>query len=217
MRNLLAGILVALMAGSSALADIKEIGWADLVPEHPSLVNPLQGVEIDVLEDLGTVARVKLDVKQGFISEDSAEVIEINELIASRLAEGVDLRAINEAVAEYEAELIRRQAMTNPVLDGMLVKIPGYALPLEYSGQGATELFLVPFVGACIHVPPPPPNQILTMSLDKPMAFGGLFEPIWVTGRVKIEQASRSLSFVDGAADIPYGYRLTDVQIEPYK
>lgn len=205
------------MSGAGASADARQIGWADLLPELAPLEHPLQDADLSTRQDLARVARVKADVAQGFLAEDSDAVEEMNALIEARLADGVDLRALEQAVAEYNAELGRRQWMINPSLDGERIRMPGYALPLEFTGTGATEMFLVPFVGACIHVPPPPPNQIVSISLEEPVMVGGLFEPVWVTGRMLVEQSSQSLSLVDGAADIPYGYRLTDVRVEPYE
>lgn len=216
MRPLAALLLAAWTTLGTAAADVREIGCADLIPAHAPLEHPLHGVERAIREDLARLARVRIHVKQGFLSPDSAEVAEAEALIATRKAEGTDLRALDAAVTAYQAELDRRQVSINTALDGQVIRMPGYALPLEFAGTGATELFLVPFVGACIHVPPPPPNQIVTMSLDTPLALKGLFEPVWVTGRVRVEQSSRSLSLVDGSADIPYGYRLTDVRVEPY-
>jgi hypothetical protein len=49
----------------------------------------------------------------------------------------------------------------NKKLDGKTVKIPGYIVPLDHIGFGVVEFMLVPFIGACIHVPPPPPNQLI--------------------------------------------------------
>ena len=46
-------------------------------------------------------------------------------------------------------------------LNGQFVKIPGFVVPLEGTAELTTEFLLVPYFGACIHVPPPPSNQIV--------------------------------------------------------
>ena len=46
-------------------------------------------------------------------------------------------------------------------LDGRYVLLPGYVVPLEFSDSRIIEFLLVPWVGACIHKPPPPANQIV--------------------------------------------------------
>ncbi|MEO0398872.1 MAG: DUF3299 domain-containing protein [Pseudomonadota bacterium] len=68
-------------------------------------------------------------------------------------------------------------------LDGAHIRIPGFVLPFEYSADGKIEEFLlVPYFGACIHTPPPPPNQIVYVVADKPVPLGEQWEPIWATG-----------------------------------
>ena len=50
----------------------------------------------------------------------------------------------------------RGSAAVNPILDGRMVRIPGFIVPLDEDSEGrVTDFFLVPYVGACIHVPPP--------------------------------------------------------------
>ena len=44
----------------------------------------------------------------------------------------------------------------NKSLNGKVVKIPGYLIPLHYEAREIKEFMLVPYIGACIHVPPPP-------------------------------------------------------------
>ncbi|HEX7812311.1 MAG TPA: DUF3299 domain-containing protein, partial [Burkholderiales bacterium] len=102
-------------------------------------------------------------------------------------------------------------------LDGKVVRMPGYLLPLEFSGKEVTEFLLVPYVGACIHSPPPPPNQIVHVKADKPFANLAVFAPIWVTGKMSTGSARKSLSLVDGAADIDIGYSMQASVVEPYK
>lgn len=74
----------------------------------------------------------------------------------------------------------------NRELDGRTVRLPGFIVPLEIDAEGrVTELFLVPFFGACIHVPPPAPNQIVYVILAAPLELGSMADAYWVTGRMK--------------------------------
>jgi hypothetical protein len=75
----------------------------------------------------------------------------------------------------------------NKKLDGKTVKIPGYIVPLDHIGFGVVEFMLVPFIGACIHVPPPPPNQLIYVTTEKPWDAMTLWEPIWVTGTIIVQ------------------------------
>lgn len=66
-------------------------------------------------------------------------------------------------------------------LDGIEAKLPGYIVPLEISEAGlVTEFLLVPYYGACIHVPPPPSNQIVYVKTAKGVQMDELYQPFWV-------------------------------------
>jgi uncharacterized protein len=71
-------------------------------------------------------------------------------------------------------------------LDGQRVRIGGYVVPLDFEATNIKEFLLVPFVGACIHVPPPPPNQIIYVKTAKGFDVGGSFDPVYVTGTIKV-------------------------------
>jgi len=71
-------------------------------------------------------------------------------------------------------------------MDGQAIRIPGFIVPLEFDDeQTITQFFLVPFFGACIHVPPPPPNQIIFVNYPKGLKLEALYDPFWVSGIVK--------------------------------
>jgi len=91
-------------------------------------------------------------------------------------------------------------------LDGKRVRIGGYVVPLDFEATTIKEFLLVPFVGACIHVPPPPANQIVYVKTDAGLEITGQFDPVWVTGTIKTEPA------FTGLADT--GYSLTAERID---
>ena len=77
---------------------------------------------------------------------------------------------------------------------------------------------IVPWVGACIHTPPPPPNQIVHVS--NPQGYevdGGLYTPVWVSGLMRTEQTRANLEYVDGSSDVPSAYRMDAQTVEPYE
>jgi hypothetical protein len=92
--------------------------------------------------------------------------------------------------------------------NGKLVRIPGYLVPLEYEGSGVTAALLVPYVGACVHVPPPPPNQLVYVTTGDPYESIGLFEPVYVTGMFGTAATATQLAEV--------GYALSADLIESY-
>ena len=115
-------------------------------------------------------------------------------------------------------ERIAKTYIANEALDGRPVRIPGYLLPLEFEGDKVREFLLVPYVGACIHTPPPPPNQIVHVRAEQAYATdGGLYTPVWVNGVMKVERGQANLDFVDGTSDIPTAYTLEASSVEPYE
>ncbi len=97
----------------------------------------------------------------------------------------------------------------NEELNGALIRMPGFIIPLEVSGEGVSEFVLVPYIGACIHVPPPPPNQLVFVTAATPWPGDDLWEAVWVTGRMKTE-----LQWT-GIADT--GYTLLAEEMEIYE
>jgi uncharacterized protein len=97
----------------------------------------------------------------------------------------------------------------NPALDGAAVKIPGYVVPIHVAGDGlVSEFLLVPYVGACIHVPPPPPNQIVYVRFAKGVKVKSLADAQLVTGRMRTDT---KYSHVAAAA-----YMLDADKVEPF-
>jgi hypothetical protein len=79
-------------------------------------------------------------------------------------------------------------------LDGTRVKIGGYVVPLDFDATKVKEFLLVPFVGACIHVPPPPPNQLVYVKSEAGFDVKGSFDPVWVTGKLQTKVAFTGLA-----------------------
>lgn len=91
---------------------------------------------------------------------------------------------------------------TVAAMQGKTIRIGGYPVPLESDSQGRSTLFfLVPYPGACIHVPPPPPNQILLVRYPKGIPLDDIYAPIWVEGKLQIEQVSNDLADAAYAMD----------------
>ena len=67
-------------------------------------------------------------------------------------------------------------------LNEQYVKIPGFVVPLEGDADNISEFLLVPYFGACIHVPPPPSNQIVYVKFSEGVPIDNLYDAVWVTG-----------------------------------
>jgi hypothetical protein len=93
-------------------------------------------------------------------------------------------------------------------LDGKLVKIPGFVVPIEGDNQTTTEFLLVPYFGACIHVPPPPANQIVYVKFSEAVPIENLYDAVWVTGTLSTDGWEGDLATV--------GYSLEGISVSPY-
>ncbi len=94
-------------------------------------------------------------------------------------------------------------------LDGQVVRLPGFVVPLEGDGRRVEEFLLVPYYGACIHVPPPPANQTVhVMAQGRDVRIRGLFDTVWVTGIIRVEHKSSELA--------ESGYQIHAIEVTPY-
>ncbi len=109
-----------------------------------------------------------------------------------------DLSNLGDALAAEAAPAAHQQVPDAPVvkeLDGQQVKLPGYIVPLEVNEEGrTTEFLLVPYYGACIHVPPPPSNQIVHVLSEIGIKVEELYQPYWIEGPMRVQSSSSELA-----------------------
>lgn len=121
----------------------------------------------------------------------------------------------NDPRAAKELELMKKawdNAPIVPELDGRKVKIAGFVVPIESTRRAVTEFLLVPYFGACIHVPPPPANQIIHVVSAKPVENLHNMVAVWVAGKLKAARFSTQTDMGVGAS----GYRIDSVSVTPY-
>ncbi len=150
---------------SQETTEYRELEWVELIPDDDlaALLNPPQWLN---------------EIDDGTRMDDPA-------LFGSR---------------EQESEEDRRyrQALQSKAVRGELaeqnVRIPGFIVPLNYDDQRRViEFFLVPYMGACLHMPPPPPNQIIHVDYEMGLPLDSLWEPYWVEGKLEIKSVSHYL------------------------
>lgn len=84
---------------------------------------------------------------------------------------------------------------TIPELDKQHIKLPGYIVPVEVDDdQKMSGFFLVPYFGACIHVPPPPPNQIVYVTLKEPIPMTDIYDAFWIEGILHVEMIQKEVA-----------------------
>jgi len=116
--------------------------------------------------------------------------------------------AVNQSEEDaYQKALVSTDVNEN--LDGAMIRIPGFVVPLEFDEeQTISQFFLVPYFGACLHMPPPPPNQIILVNAPKGIQMSALYDPFWIEG-----QLSTSFQENDMATS---AYAMQLKRIEPY-
>ncbi len=147
-------------------SDFKSIEWTDLMPK-------------DDLEALLNPPSYVTDVEDGSAEDQIASQIK------SSIAAANDDR--------YQQALVSTSVV--PEMDGKAIRLPGFIVPLEFDDdQTVTQFFLVPFFGACIHVPPPPPNQVVLVNYPEGIKLDALYDPFWILGILKVELTENDLA-----------------------
>lgn len=113
-----------------------------------------------------------------------------------------------ELYGRIQAEM--DNAPINDQLNGQSIKLPGFIAPLENRDGKVSEFLLVPYFGACIHVPPPPINQtvLVKTTADSALDADNVFDPVWVSGMLSTDGLSTDI----GEA----GYRIENARVEIY-
>jgi len=107
-----------------------------------------------------------------------------------------------------ELEVALNEAPVVESLDGKRVKLPGFVVPIEGDGKKLSEFLLVPYYGACIHVPPPPANQTVFVKVPKGNAKRRqAFDTGWVTGTLSAKPFTSDLATA--------GYQIQAEEVTP--
>lgn len=180
-------ILVAFLCGSAhSLAEavttdqaFETIEWTDLIPP-------------EVLEILLNPPQYITEIEDGSVED------QISGQIQNSLAAASD--------DEYQQALASTEV--NAAMDGAMVRIPGFVVPLEFDDQNiVTQFLLVPYFGACLHMPPPPPNQIIMVEAPGGITLDELYTPFWISGRITTTISET------GAGTSAYSMKLHDFEL----
>lgn len=199
--------------GSGFASESRQIGWDDLAPQPVADENPFDGLSSEQLDGL----RKLLRFQQSDSNENKVITPEMAEIRAQLEADGLDIEWL---FAQRRIIMETRQKIateTNKDLIGQPVRIPGYLLPLEIKDQKAVEFILVPTVGACIHTPTPPANQMIHVGYPSGFPVTGLYTPIWISGKLLAENKVETVQYADGSMNVPLSYTMTADVVEPYK
>jgi len=209
---LISGLFVSLPSQKTT-----ELDWGALIPEGFAFHDPFAKLTEDQLYDLAQVARIELLIenkpttvsqemktkKEGLKGYLQKQGINADELIAQR---------------EYVTEMRTKNA--NAVVKELhmsKVKLAGYLLPLNIDNEKSSEFLLVPWVGACIHTPPPPKNQIVHVFHPQGYKAPSRYQAVVVEGMMFTGKSEAELYLIDGSSMIQSLYTMKETTITPYK
>ncbi|MGI9416084.1 MAG: DUF3299 domain-containing protein [Hyphomicrobiales bacterium] len=212
-RSIVVGLALAAVSLFSAVAYAAEtLSWDDLSPPWDASQDPMKQLPEAQQIDLSTLIwGPNYGDPTGIRNDEEQQAYD-------RLkASGTDPDALLETVQELSKRAARSEKTLIRDLDSKVIRLPGYVLPVEFDGKAVKAFLLVPYVGACIHVPPPPPNQIVYVQTDSPFESEGLFAAVWVTGQMSVGMGTKALTLLDGTSGVDFGYSLSATSVEPYK
>jgi hypothetical protein len=154
-------------------------------------------------------ARFKLTEWDSLIPKDWDPLKEFREANVGMMADG-DPRA---QVLLLKIQAAWEKAPIVPTLDGARIRIAGFMVPLEEAKGEVSEFLLVPYFGACIHVPPPPSNQIIHVVAAKPVKGFHMMDAVWVNGVLRTIRSENRAGMGMASA----GYRMSAEAVAPYK
>ncbi|MEM0987651.1 MAG: DUF3299 domain-containing protein [Pseudomonadota bacterium] len=199
-------------------ASARTIGWEMLVPEEGAVppVDPFEGLSMWVRFDLEYAVETFAAVDAGLLPQGSDQHAMAQQIVDSLAADGLDPHRLIRDMAALDAARAAAQQAINPTMDGQIVQLPGYALPLSADPDTVGAFLLLPFVGACIHYPPPPANQVIRAELAMPHRFTGRYQSVWITGRLRAQTTTSQLSYVDGRAEVSAAWTIEVLSIKSY-
>jgi hypothetical protein len=204
---------LAVLPGLAQASDPQEISWDMLAPPVDAIDNPFENLTDDQMDTLRQILRFEAQAKRGDVAEARAKADALRKDLAEQ---GLDVDGLFAARVEIMEKREAAASAVNEALIGSSVRIPGYVLPLEFKDRKAVEFLLVPTVGACIHTPPPPANQIVHVVYPEGIEVNGLFTPVWITGTMVAQSSIQDVGYVDGQAPVSVSYSMQPQLVNQY-
>jgi len=204
---------LAVSPGLAMAADPQDISWHMLAPPAAVIENPFENLTDDQMNALRQILRFEALAEQSYEVSFTTQAQALREQLAK---DGLDVDGL---FAARLAIMKEREAAASGVNEDILdksVRMPGYVLPLEFKDRKVVEFLLVPTVGACIHTPPPPPNQIVHVSYPEGIEVNGLFTPVWITGTMMAQSSVQKVGYSDGQTDVSVSYTMRPNRVEKY-
>lgn len=182
MRKLLLGLFITIMTACTQDKGESEVHQFDAL--SPSSITREWGVSDDVLAQLE-----EIDWLDMMPPEDLQTMEDLLEQMEAIWATEESDHSGNLTIPVFTG------SGTVAGMDGVRGKLPGFVVPISYNDhEQITEFFFVPYFGACLHVPPPPPNQIIYIKPKAPINAGHLWDAFWIVGRLRVAPTENAIA-----------------------
>lgn len=211
-RSILLLFAFSILSTEPLAAEPKLMDWSELAPQVAKIENPFEGLTAEQLSTLRRIFRLETRM----VTVDGANYQKEAQQLRARLAaDGLDIGSLFQAREKIIEQRRRAAEGINEALVGKNVRLPGFVLPLAFQDGKAIEFLIVPTTGACIHTPPPPPNQMVHVRFAEGIVVERLYAPVWISGKLRAERSLQKVSFVDGAARVAVSYAIEADLVEP--
>jgi hypothetical protein len=194
---------------SLSAQEYKLLSWKDLEPQQ-DFEDPFKELELSQLRLLGELAYYREIEEVGKDELTNYELARKDSILHVLTAAKIDYEYLFKIRPKVEEMRAKRSSAVNERLDNTFIEISGYLLPLNFDEGKANEFLLVPWVGACIHTPAPPKNQIIYVKTKDWMDAVELYDPVLLSGLLTVGERMSELFLGDGTTQINTGYTVTN-------
>ncbi|MCU9840094.1 DUF3299 domain-containing protein [Ruegeria sp. WL0004] len=200
-------VWASLVLPDSAFAEPVELArWGALAPATEPYDDPFLEMSYQQKNDLRTILDAAGKVGDAELEQRSQEArarlrddgYDADQLLAQRL---VVMEKRREEATGVTGRFLGREVL-----------VDGYVLPLHAADGRVHSFLLVPWVGACIHTPPPPPNQMIRVDVPDGLEIDKTFHAIRLRGVLEHQPTVSNLFLVDGQRVVEASYTLTNAQ-----
>jgi len=192
----------------------QSIDWKDLEGKVEAYDDPFEKLNDEQLYNFSILFEIKnMDASQ----VDKDLQVEMDEAKQFLDKEKIDIKYYFDQAERMIKKREKEEKQTNSTLNNKKVELSGFSLALGLNKGEIQEFLFVPYIGACIHTPPPPVNQILYVKSSKPVKVDDSFEPLTIKGVLTIKQNKNKLYLIDGEDEVQSGYVFLADEIKPFE
>ncbi|MDR9825327.1 DUF3299 domain-containing protein [Vibrio sp. FNV 38] len=188
----------------------EKISWQELVPSDFPASPAFPTLSSEVRQALSAYITYMNAAQRRDLSENEASAFEQSKLQLDKNA--VDIEHLIDLRKTIISNELAKSVAINEQIAGQEIEIMGFPAPVEMEGVNTTVFILVPTPGACIHIPPPPSNQMILVEFPQGVEIQDIYQPILVKGQLNqphaLDDKQVETDFADGSMIIEPGYAL---------